>query len=227
MLNQLRGSGFRQSFGSMDGPETTRRVLRPAHRLHARSLIWTPRTGDASGKSCRLHPSFWNVIPIGFVFARKHSPSTMSRRSHWFLSPFHTRGLWSGVSGLVIHSASRCSHVRPNTHICLGLRRMLHEDPAQLIRIEATLAVASILGARKPGIPLSVSSRVVRHERVGSVCLMMVCGMTLGASAELREMSAGREKVVALLACAARCALMAGAGRTGAVGCPHRVAPRS
>jgi hypothetical protein len=49
----------------------------------------------------------------------------------------------------------------------------------------------------------------------------------MGASAELREVSAGREKVVALPACAAWCALMAGEGRTGAVGCPHRVAPRS
>jgi hypothetical protein len=38
----------------------------------------------------------------------------------------------------------------------------------ELIRIEATLAVASILGSRKPGIPVRGSSRVLRHERAGS-----------------------------------------------------------
>jgi len=53
-------------------------------------------------------------------------------------------------------------------------RRQSVPGPAQLIRIEATFEVASILGSRKPGMPRRVSSRVWRHEKVGSVCLTMV-----------------------------------------------------
>ena len=49
----------------------------------------------------------------------------------------------------------------------------------------------------------------------------------MGASAEPRDASAGRWKAVALPSSAALCGLMAGCGRTGAVGVPHRVAPRS
>jgi len=50
------------------------------------------------------------------------------------------------------------------------LRGLIH----YLIRIEATLAVASILGSRKPRRPLSVSYRVLRHERGDVVYLTLV-----------------------------------------------------
>ena len=49
----------------------------------------------------------------------------------------------------------------------------------------------------------------------------------MGASAEPREASARRWKAVALPASAVLCGLMPACGRTGAVGGPHRVAPRS
>jgi len=51
--------------------------------------------------------------------------------------------------------------------------------------------------------------------------------MTMGASAEPRDASAGRWEPVALPSFAALCGPEGGGGRTGAVGCPHRVAPRS
>jgi hypothetical protein len=49
-----------------------------------------------------------------------------------------------------------------------------HASLAELIRIEATLVVASIQGSRKPRRPASVSSRVLRHERGSGRGLTMV-----------------------------------------------------
>ena len=54
----------------------------------------------------------------------------------------------------------------PTRGSAIGMR-----TAAQLIRIEATLAVASILGSRKPGMPAKASSRVLCYERAGSMCL--------------------------------------------------------
>ena len=48
-----------------------------------------------------------------------------------------------------------------------------------------------------------------------------------GASKEHRAASAGRWQAVAFPSAAALYCLMAGCGRTGAVGVPHRVAPRA
>ncbi len=75
--------------------------------------------------------------------------------------------------------------------------------------------------------PLSVSSRVLRHERVGSVRLTRWRGMAMGASVEHRDASGGRGQAVALPSAAALCGLRADCGRTGAVGGPHRVARSS
>jgi len=100
-------------------------------------------------------------------------------------------------------------------------------DLAQLIRIEATLAVASILGSRKPGMPLSVSSRVLRHGRGCVRGLNHGEAPDMGASKEHRAASAGRWQAVAFPSADALYCLRAGCGRTGAVGVPHRVAPRA
>src|SRR4029453_3705538 len=75
--------------------------------------------------------------------------------------------------------------------------------------------------------PASVSYRVLRHERGGSVRLTPWCGMAMGASEEPRDASAGRWKAGALPPSATLCGLVGGGGGTGAVGCTHRVAPRS
>ena len=49
----------------------------------------------------------------------------------------------------------------------------------------------------------------------------------MGASKEHRAASAGRWQAVAFPSAAALYGLMAGCGRTGAMGVPHRVAPRA
>jgi hypothetical protein len=46
--------------------------------------------------------------------------------------------------------------------------------------------------------PLSVPSRVWRHERVGRVRLPLECGMATGASEEPRAAYPGRGEAVAL-----------------------------
>src|SRR5437879_1434766 len=51
--------------------------------------------------------------------------------------------------------------------------------------------------------------------------------MAMGAAEEHRDASVGRWKVVTLRAPAALCGLIPACGRTGAVGGPHRVAPRA
>jgi hypothetical protein len=88
----------------------------------------------------------------------------------------------------------------------------------ELIRIEATLAVASILCSRKPRRPASVSSRVLRHERVGIGRLTLGRGMVMEVSEEPRDASAGRWQAGALPASRGLGCLMASCGRTGGVG---------
>src|SRR5207245_10724365 len=51
--------------------------------------------------------------------------------------------------------------------------------------------------------------------------------MAMGAAEEHRDASVGRWKVVTLRAPAALCGRIPDCGRTGAVGGPHRVAPRA
>jgi hypothetical protein len=68
--------------------------------------------------------------------------------------------------------------------------------------------VTSILCSRKPSMPARVSERVLRHERVGSVCLTPWGGMAMGASEEHRDAYVGRWKAVALPASAAWDCLM-------------------
>jgi hypothetical protein len=73
-------------------------------------------------------------------------------------------------------------HERASQHVAVSkCTNLMHSDfssslasLAQLIRIEATLVVASILGSRKPLGPTSVSSRVLRHEREGGMGLTRV-----------------------------------------------------
>jgi hypothetical protein len=98
---------------------------------------------------------------------------------------------------------------------------------AELIRIEATLEVASILCSRKPGMPLSVSSRVLRPGRGCVMRLNYGEAHDMGAAKEHRAASAGRWQAVAFPSAAALYSLMAGCGRTGARGVPHRVALRA
>jgi hypothetical protein len=62
----------------------------------------------------------------------------------------------------------------------------------ELIRIEATFEVASILCSRKPGLAARGSARVLRHERVESVRLILRGGMVVGASEEHHVPSVGR-----------------------------------
>ena len=75
--------------------------------------------------------------------------------------------------------------------------------------------------------PGRVSSRVLRHERVGRVRLTPWGGLVMGGAEEPRDASAGRCQAVALPPSAALGGLRAGCGRTGAVGVPSRVAPRA
>jgi hypothetical protein len=66
--------------------------------------------------------------------------------------------------------------------------------------------------------PATVSSRVLRHERVSSVRLTPWGGMAKGVSEAHRNAAGGRGKVVALPFSASSCCLRTGGGRTGAVG---------
>jgi hypothetical protein len=68
------------------------------------------------------------------------------------------------------------------------------------------------------------SSRVLRHEWVGSVCLTPGGGMAMGASKEHGDTAAGRSQAVTPRSTALLCGLRAGGGRTGAVGGTGRVA---
>ena len=85
-------------------------------------------------------------------------------RTTWHLREVGVSGTAVGSHGVRTaswgRSAGGVSTAKPRTSTC-----------AQLIRIEATLAVASILGSRKPRKPARVSSRVWRQGRGGVVRL--------------------------------------------------------